>query len=285
VEAHGTGTAVGDPIECRALGMALGQRRATDKPLLIGSVKSNLGHLETASGVAGLAKALLCLRHRAVPPTIHLKNPNPNIRFDDWNLRVVTETTPLDPARKLTIGINSFGFGGANAHVVLQSSDELPHVAQPTSTRPSMTPLIVSGRSEAAARATAAALAARLGAQPEDSLYDVAYSAAFHRELHPYRVVAFADDRDALAAALKDHAAGQTPDRLVSGETLANASQPVFVYSGNGSQWAGMARDLLQQSETLILAQVQAPPGTGHLCIHRRQPATMARLERSVRIR
>jgi len=254
VEAHGTGTAVGDPIECRALGMALGQRRATDKPLLIGSVKSNLGHLETAAGVAGLAKALLCLQHRAVPPTIHLKTPNPNIRFDDWNLRVVTETTPLDPARKLTIGINSFGFGGANAHVVLQSSDELPHTAQPASTIPGMTPLIVSGRSEAAARAVAAALATRLGEQPEESLYDIAYSAASHRELHPYRVVAFADDRDTLAATLKEYAAGQTPGRLVSGETLANASQPVFVYSGNGSQWAGMARDLLHQSETFCQA-------------------------------
>jgi acyl transferase domain-containing protein/NADPH:quinone reductase-like Zn-dependent oxidoreductase/NAD(P)-dependent dehydrogenase (short-subunit alcohol dehydrogenase family)/acyl carrier protein len=254
VEAHGTGTAVGDPIECRALGMALGQRRATDRPLLIGSVKSNLGHLETASGVAGLAKALLCLRHRAVPPTIHLKTPNPNIRFDDWNLRVVTEPTPLDPARKLTIGINSFGFGGANAHVVLQSSDDLQHVAQPAATRPDMTPLIVSGRSEAAAHAAAAALAVHLDEQPQDSLYDVTYSAAFHREWHTHRVVAFANDRNALATALKAHAAGQTSDQLVSGETLANASPPVFVYSGNGSQWAGMARDLLQQSDTFCRA-------------------------------
>jgi len=254
IEAHGTGTAVGDPIECRALGMALGQRRAADKPLLIGSVKSNLGHLETASGVAGLVKAILCLQHRVVPPTIHLKTPNPNILFDDWNLRVVTKATPLDPSRKLTIGINSFGFGGANAHVVLQSSDDLPRAAQPAPTRLAMMPLIISGRSEAATQAAAAALAARLGEQPADSLYDVAYSAAFHRELHAHRAVAFADDREDLIAALQAHAKGQSTDQLVSGEALASASHPVFAYSGNGSQWAGMARDLLQQSETFCKA-------------------------------
>lgn len=123
LEAHGTGTAVGDPIECRSLGLELGQNRPKGAPLLIGSVKSNMGHLETASGVAGMAKALLCLQHRAVPPTIHLNTPNPHIEFDAWNLRVVTRNTPLDPEKKLTIGVNSFGFGGANAHVVLQSPD------------------------------------------------------------------------------------------------------------------------------------------------------------------
>lgn len=250
VEAHGTGTAVGDPIECRALGMALGQRRAANAPLLIGSIKSNVGHLETAAGVAGLAKAILCLQHRALPPTIHLQTPNPNIRFDDWNLRVVTETTPLDRTRKLTIGVNSFGFGGANAHVVLQSCDGLRQVVSSATCTSRLTPLIVSGRSEAAARAAAAALADRLEELPRDSLHDVAYSAAFHRELLAHRVVAFADDRDALVAALRAHAAGKTPARLASGERLANPSQPVFVFSGNGSQWAGMARDLLQQSGT-----------------------------------
>jgi acyl transferase domain-containing protein len=246
VEAHGTGTAVGDPIECRALGMALGQKRS--KPLLIGSVKSNLGHLETASGVAGLVKAVLCLQHRVVPPTIHLTTPNPNIRFDDWNLRVVTEPTPLEPSGTLTIGVNSFGFGGANAHVVLQSGDAPPPTEPADPSRPEWIPLIVSGRSDAAAKAAATALSARLDELPDGSLYDVAYSAAFHRELHPHRAVAFAGGRDELAAALRSHARGESAIGLVSGEALPYASPPVFVYSGNGSQWPGMARELMAQS-------------------------------------
>jgi phthiocerol/phenolphthiocerol synthesis type-I polyketide synthase C len=97
IEAHGTGTAVGDPIETHALGEALGRARGADAPLLIGSVKSNVGHLETAAGAAGLVKALHCLQHRTVPATIHLDTPNPNIRFDEWNLMVATEPTPLKP--------------------------------------------------------------------------------------------------------------------------------------------------------------------------------------------
>ena len=126
LEAHGTGTAVGDPIETRAIGEALGQQRAAGRPLLIGSVKSNLGHLEVASGMAGLMKALLCLEHRQVPPTIQVQTPNPNIDFEGWNLRLATGQTSLDPARRLIVGVNSFGFGGANAHVVLASPDQAP---------------------------------------------------------------------------------------------------------------------------------------------------------------
>ncbi len=106
LEAHGTGTAVGDPIETRAIGEALAKRRKT--PLPIGSVKSNLGHLETASGVAGLAKALYSLRHREVPATIGIRRPNPRIAFDDWNLEVVTQARALKPEGRLVIGVNSF---------------------------------------------------------------------------------------------------------------------------------------------------------------------------------
>ena len=124
LEAHGTGTAVGDPIEARAIGEALGQYRKT--PLLIGSVKSNLGHLETASGVAGLAKALYSIQHREVPATIGIRKLNPRIKFDEWNLSVVTKGQALKKQGRLVIGINSFGFGGANAHVILES----PHLSE-----------------------------------------------------------------------------------------------------------------------------------------------------------
>lgn len=249
LEAHGTGTAVGDPIECHSLGTALGQLRSPDSPLLIGSVKSNMGHLETASGVAGLVKALLCLKHRSVPPTIHLKTPNPNIKFDEWNLKVVTENTPLDPDKRLTVGVNSFGFGGANAHVVLQSADH-PAAAgkRPAKRRSAAVPLVVSGRSEAAAKASAARLADHVAEQSDASHYDIAYSAAFHRDWHACRAIAYADQSAQQLADLTAYAAGETTDQLVSGVALEAASQPVFVYSGNGSQWAGMGRELLEQS-------------------------------------
>src|SRR5580658_907320 len=121
LEAHGTGTAVGDPIETRALGEALGQHRPKNQPLPIGSVKGNVGHLEAASGVAGLVKVLYCLRHRVVPAHIGMDIPNPHIPFDELNLEVLTANRPLKSSGRLIVGVNSFGFGGANAHVILES--------------------------------------------------------------------------------------------------------------------------------------------------------------------
>src|SRR6185503_146639 len=176
LEAHGTGTPVGDPIEARALAEALGKRR--DEPLPIGSVKSNLGHLETASGMAGLVKALYCLRHRSVPPSINFSKPNPNIPFDDWNLEVVARPRALDPAKRLVIGINSFGFGGANAHVVLESHAEPAQLQARDVERTA--PFIVTARSEEALRAAALRSAAWLEARRDLPYYDLAYSAAFH---------------------------------------------------------------------------------------------------------
>ena len=244
LEAHGTGTAVGDPIEARALGLALGEARPQDSPLLTGSVKSNLGHLEAASGVAGLAKVLGCLEHRSVPPTIHLHKVNPNISLDEWNLAVPTENTPLDPDKQLVIGVNSFGFGGANAHAILQSA--AAPVSEQEMAPKLQTPLLLSARSPEALRASAAAYAAWLRQRPELPLYDVAYSAAFHRDAHVCRAVAFAPDRETLLAGLDEFAAGNASDVVRDGMALTDASRPVFVFSGNGSQWAGMGRLLLE---------------------------------------
>ncbi|MDS0797338.1 polyketide synthase, partial [Burkholderia pseudomultivorans] len=159
LEAHGTGTPVGDPIETRAIGQALGQRRPADAPLPIGSVKSNLGHLEAASGVAGLVKAVYSLQHRVVPGTIGIQEFNPNIRFDDWNIRVVTKPHPLRETGTLTIGVNSFGFGGANAHVILQSPAETGRATDTASHPAVAVPVVVSGRSADALQANARQLA------------------------------------------------------------------------------------------------------------------------------
>ncbi|MGY6216362.1 type I polyketide synthase [Methylolobus aquaticus] len=246
LEAHGTGTRVGDPIEATAIGRALGQRRAPDKPLLIGSVKSNLGHLEAASGVAGLVKALLCLEHRTVPPSIHLQTPNTRIPFDTLNIRVVSAVTPLPTDKTLVIGVNSFGFGGANAHVILKSPPPGRTDTRSDAVDDFSAPLLLSGRSDTAARTAAREFAEYLQNPQVSSFYDALYTAAFHRDHHDHRMVAWAPTREALAALLVRTVGAEDTPGVSSGRALSRASKPVFVYSGNGSQWAGMGRNLLQ---------------------------------------
>ncbi|WP_223777027.1 polyketide synthase [Streptomyces sp. 135] len=137
LEAHGTGTLVGDPLECRAIGGALGRRRTTGV-LPIGSVKTNIGHLEPASGIAGLLKALLVLRHRTIPPSLHASPPNPDIDFAALNLLTADDTMPLGPVERPVVGVNSFGFGGSNAHVVLTGAPpcRLPGARSPATAPP-----------------------------------------------------------------------------------------------------------------------------------------------------
>lgn len=247
LEAHGTGTAVGDPIESRAIGQALGQARPAERPLPVGSVKSNLGHLEAASGVAGLVKALYCLRHRTVPATIGLREPNPHIPFDELNLQVVTERLPLKPTGTLTIGVNSFGFGGANAHVILQSH-EAPAAPVPAPVPATSLPLLISARDEKGLTALAAAFAERLDSLAPEDWYAAAHQALFRREWHPHRVALFAGGPAEASLALRAFAeaaaadAGTLPE---TGKALGEASGPVFVYAGNGSQWLGMGAGLL----------------------------------------
>ena len=248
LEAHGTGTAVGDPIETRAIGEALGQRRKT--PLPIGSVKSNMGHLETASGVAGLAKALYSIQHREVPATIGIRKLNPRIKFDEWNISVVTKAQPLKKQGRLVIGINSFGFGGANAHVILESP---PERTKPEPQAPGAPlPLRLSARSDAALSQSAEALASLLrenGLRENDStrFYDIAYTLFNHRERHSHGALLFAQTAEEAAEQLSGFAAGETSS-VVTLERLPNAVGPVFVYDGNGCQWETMGHDLLAES-------------------------------------
>ena len=247
LEAHGTGTRVGDPIETRAIGMALGARRPQGKPLPIGSVKSNLGHLEAASGVAGLVKALHALRHREVPATIGVREINPNIDCDGWNIDIVTRNLPLPAQGTLTIGVNSFGFGGANAHVILQSAPELnvAGAAEPPVQPVRDVPVVVSGRTDAALKQAAHDIAAQLRAQP-DRLYDIAWQSCLRREWHASRALVFGRDANTVARMLEQQAAGQAPRHAVAhGTALTGASRVVYAYSGNGSQWMGMGRRLM----------------------------------------
>ncbi|HEY0296650.1 MAG TPA: type I polyketide synthase, partial [Bordetella sp.] len=247
LEAHGTGTPVGDPIETHAIGLALGQARGADAPLPIGSIKSNLGHLEAASAVAGLVKAIYSLRHRTVPATIGIEQLNPHIHFDDWNIRVVTQPQRLRATGTLTIGVNSFGFGGANAHTILQTPPEqtVPQTPSLMGTTAPL-PIVVSGRNSAALRDAARDMAHALREQPARTLYDMAYHAAMRREWHDERAVVFGTDSEQIAGILDQLAEDSAPKELVqTASRLADAQGPVFVYSGNGSQWPGMGRKLL----------------------------------------
>ena len=166
IEAHGTGTAVGDPLEAAALAKVLGRPR--NKPLLIGSAKTNLGHLETASGMAGLLKVILSLKNKAIPPSLHFETPNPNIDFEADKLSVVTSLTPLDDSEKpLLMGVNSFGFGGANAHVIVEEYKTHDSITKQSKTAKQSTvkidvrksktkvPLFLSAQSDNALRAMA----------------------------------------------------------------------------------------------------------------------------------
>jgi len=268
LEAHGTGTAVGDPIETRAIGIALGKRRAT--PLPIGSVKSNLGHMETASGVAGLVKALHCIQHRIVPATIGLITPNPNIDFDGLNVTVVTQNMPLKETGKIIIGVNSFGFGGANAHVILEGveTDEVSSSVETksgnkdessTNTANTELPILLSAKDAKALRQAATEFASfilsKLSTAPETALYDISYNTIFNREAHQHRLMVSGATSEILAKSLLDFAGdnvNNATNQVASGTALAQPVGPVFIYSGNGSQWAGMGGRLLQESATFL---------------------------------
>jgi acyl transferase domain-containing protein/NADPH:quinone reductase-like Zn-dependent oxidoreductase/acyl carrier protein len=247
VEAHGTGTAVGDPIEAASIATALGKPRRSGRPLPIGSVKSNLGHLETASGVAGLVKALYCLQHRAVPASLHLETLNPNIPFDDWKLEVVTERRALPATGELTIGVNSFGFGGANAHVVLRSYEGSEDTSVAVEDRAERLPaaLLLSAADRPALRELAGRYATMLRLSPHLDPYTLAFNAFRRREHLPQRLLVPATDLATVERMLTAYSRGEVVAGAVDGETQVASSPPVFVYSGNGSQWIGMGQALL----------------------------------------
>ncbi len=248
VEAHGTGTQAGDRIEATALGSILGKERAEGEWLRIGSVKTNIGHLEGAAGIAGLIKAILILKHRQIPANLHFQTPNPDIPFDQLHLKVLqaSEAIPTDIS-PLVAGVNSFGFGGTNAHVVLQEF-RTPAVQVETSSdqRPYLLPL--SARSPEALRDLAHAYLEKLHADTALSLRDVCYSASLCREHHAYRLALMVQSQDDLREKLEAFLAGEKYIEIASGY-VAETSAPkiAFVYAGNGPQWWAMGRQLLQQ--------------------------------------
>ncbi|MFI0165589.1 SDR family NAD(P)-dependent oxidoreductase [Streptomyces sp. NPDC017095] len=269
VELHGTGTPAGDPVEAAALGAALGRDRSADTPALrVGSVKTNIGHLEGAAGIAGLVKVALSLKHRRLPPTLHHESPHPRIPLDELNLRVQTELTPWpDERRDLVAGVSSFGLGGSNCHVVLAEAPRVPTAGPERTPGPQETapapgpdrtpdpqetapvPWVLSARTGEALRAQAARLAEFVSERPALDAADVGHSLVTTRTAFAHRAVVVGAGREELLAGLAAVGEGRPARNAVVSAGPAARGGTVLVFPGQGSQWAAMGRGLLESSE------------------------------------
>jgi phthiocerol/phenolphthiocerol synthesis type-I polyketide synthase C len=277
VEAHGTGTSVGDPVESAAIGTVLGFDRSTEQPnLLIGSVKTNLGHLEGAAGIAGFIKGVLTAHHGVAPPNLHFHEPNPEILWEQYRLEVPTRPTPLPRnGRPLTVGVNSFGAGGANAHVVLQgpvdaSADDprqrrLVFHGDPCKTafqgrpisadtnrtalegRPTATLYALSSANRDSLR-TLALRHADFLSETQQPLDDVAFSAFTRRSHYGHLLAVVGQTPKDVEDRLRKFAAGEVdPEILATAITRQKKPKLAFVFSGQGGQWARMGLELMRR--------------------------------------
>jgi len=251
VEAHGTGTALGDPIEVEALGSALASEHPHEQPLMIGSVKTNIGHLEAAAGVASLIKVVLAMQHKQIPPHLHLQNPNPSISWENLPVAIPTELTPWLTAtgQRRFAGVSSFGMSGTNAHVILE---EAPVVEPPVLEveRP-MHLLTLSAKTEAALKDMAGRMISYLETDPSTSLGDVCFTANTGRAHFAHRLAVVAEEPTQIVEKLTAFATGITSDRLLSGQVTRNSRAKVaFLFTGQGSQYVDMGRHLYETQPT-----------------------------------
>ncbi len=246
IEAHGTGTPVGDPIETKAFGEVIGKNRSEHEKFWIGSVKSNIGHLEAAAGVAGLIKLSLVLRNRKVPQNLHFENPNPKILFDEYKLKVPTKLEFLvKTGAPLIGGVNSFGAGGTNAHIVLQeyqvnrslpSSKEQAHL------------FTISSKSVEGLKASAEDFVNYLG-KTKESIENISFSAATRRTHHKHRLTITARSNEVLAEHLSAFLKGETrPGMHLDKQVWQKNPKIGFIYSGQGPQWYAMGQQLIKAS-------------------------------------
>ncbi|MFJ7212994.1 SDR family NAD(P)-dependent oxidoreductase [Amycolatopsis sp. NPDC098790] len=240
VELHGTGTKLGDPIEAAALGAVLGDGRDADRPLLVGSVKTNIGHLEGAAGVAGLLKTVLSLEHGELPASLHFRTPNPEIPFDALKIRVQDQPGAW-PGAGLA-GVSSFGMGGTNCHVVLA---KWTGTAEPRGSR--VAPWVLSAKTGKALQQQALRLREHIEAHPDLDLAAAAHSSATTRSAFDHRAVLIAPDRDRVLPGLTALAEGMPFPGLTTG-VARRAGKVAFVFPGQGTQWPGMATALLESS-------------------------------------
>lgn len=250
VEAHGTGTSLGDRIEAHALGMVFGRKRPGSGPLMIGSIKPNIGHLEGAAGIAGLIKAVLMVERGSLLPSGGFTEPNPAIPFTELGLRVVDELQewPVVAGRPRRAGVSSFGFGGTNAHVIVEEAgsvgaDTVSGRADVGGSGGGVVAWVISGKTASALAAEAGRLGRYVRARPALDVVDVGYSLVSTRSVFDHRAVVVGQTRDELLAGLAGVVAGRPEAGVVCGVGKP-AGKTAFVFAGQGSQWLGMGSEL-----------------------------------------
>ncbi|MGX1855669.1 type I polyketide synthase, partial [Streptomyces sp. NPDC055299] len=253
VEGHGTGTTLGDPIEAEALLATYGQDRDEDRPLWLGSVKSNIGHTQVAAGVAGVIKMVEALRHGVLPRTRYAEQPSSHVDWSAGQVRLLAEDVPWPEGdRPRRAGVSSFGVSGTNAHVILEqppayapqdASHEEPQDAPARTPAPALIPWVLSGRSEAALRAQAERLAAHLTAHPALDPRDVGLSLATTRSPFEHRAVVLGEDRESLLDSVHALGRGEPQGNVATGMTTSEGSL-AFLFTGQGAQRTGMGREL-----------------------------------------
>ncbi|AJE87701.1 acyl transferase [Streptomyces albus] len=253
VEAHGTGTSLGDPIEANALLATYGKDRGDGDPLWLGSLKSNIGHTAAAAGVGGVIKMVQAIRHGVLPRTLHVEEPSPRIDWDAGAVRLLTEARPWpETGRVRRAAVSAFGASGTNAHALIEQAppapDQAPAPAQgPAPLGERTLPWVLSAKSESALRAQAERLLAHLGAHPDLSPAEIGHSLIHTRARFPHRAVVVGTGTEDFRRTLAGFVRGEPVGALAQGSARP-AGKPVFVFPGQGSQWAGMAVELLDSS-------------------------------------
>ncbi|WP_072815265.1 type I polyketide synthase [Rhodococcus zopfii] len=288
VEAHGTGTTLGDPIEASALLATYGRDRPAGRPLWLGSVKSNLGHTQAAAGVAGVMKMIMAMRHGVLPKTLHIDQPTPHVDWSAGTVSLLTENREwpeLDRPRRAAV--SSFGISGTNAHVVLEQSppDEQP-APDPSAPAGEVVAWLVSGHTEPALRAQAVRLREYVSAHPELTPAAVAGSLLGSRAAFDHRAAVIGARSETLLGGLGALARGAPSADVVTGVATEAGDRPVFVFPGQGSQWVGMATELLDTSPVFAdavraCAEALAPHTTFSLLevLRDRDPASLDRVD------
>ncbi|MBL1097638.1 type I polyketide synthase [Streptomyces coffeae] len=258
VEAHGTGTTLGDPIEAQALLATYGQERPDDRPLWLGSLKSNIGHTQAAAGVAGVIKMVMALGHGTLPASLHIDTPSPHVAWDSGAVRLLTEPVAWpDTERPRRAAVSSFGISGTNAHLIVEQAPEPPPTGAAGAAAPErmphgVVPWVLSARSAKALRGQARVLADHLATASGASPVDLGWSLISTRSVFEHRAVLVGEDRGTLAAAVAALAAGENHPAVVGPGAIrpgtADDGGPVLVFPGQGSQWAGMGAALLDTS-------------------------------------
>ena len=246
VEAHGTGTQLGDPLELQALGAVFGPDRDAAQPLLVGSLKTNIGHLEAAAGIAALIKLVLSLQHKEIPPHLNFVTPSPHIPWNELPVRIPTERMEWAPVHGRRIaGVSSFGFSGTNAHLIVEEAPAPVSAIVESPLRRML--FVLSAETEAALMAMAALYADAFVETAESELANACFTSAVSRATHPYRAAILVSSMAELRSGLQSLANGAADERVRTSRVIGrDPTRLAFLFTGQGAQYAGMTQQLIE---------------------------------------